>query len=98
MFLFSFKRRSRSDLSRYNRSQTCENLEEFWTVCRTLNRKSELERLLKWSVHRRLAGPQKGYQFQLDDIEQRLLKYTLHSPGVTKWARRLHAIKRLLIK
>ena len=69
----------------------------FRLIFRMMNRRGELKRLVQWAERKRLAGPRRSYQVQLDDAERLLNQYTLRSPGAAKWARRTYQLAQWIV-
>jgi hypothetical protein len=69
---------------------------EFWSILQAMNRQAELARLVEWAGRKRLAGPCRAYQARLGDEERRVVRYTLSSPRLAAWARRLQRLNRLI--
>lgn len=69
---------------------------ETWNILRLLNRRAELERLVRWAERKRLAGPRRCYAFHLVDVERLLFRYRVNSPAATHWALCLYRLKCLL--
>jgi hypothetical protein len=65
-------------------------LRDFCAILRTLNRRAELKRLVKWAIRKRLPGPRSLYQNRLLVEEVRLTGYTLRSRRLVIWARVAH--------
>lgn len=61
-----------------------------------MNRQDELQRLVRWAVQKELAGPRKCYEGHLEDVEQKLLRCRVQSPGAAKLAYRASFLKRIL--
>ena len=82
--------------TRYRIQRWRYGLRRDWTATYRLlwlfNRRTELTRLIAWAKRKKLAGPRKCYERHLDDIEQKLLRYSLRHPGPAKWAFRLQQI------
>jgi hypothetical protein len=64
-------------------------------VC-TLNRQTELERLVSWAERKRLPGPRRLYQRRLADEEMRLTHYALRFPRQLFWAHLVHRLSNLI--
>lgn len=71
-------------------------LRDFCAVYRLLNRRAELERLIRWAARKRLKGPRLFYERRKQDTEQRLWRYTMRVPQLARYARWLHLLYRLL--
>jgi hypothetical protein len=69
---------------------------EFWAILYALNRRGELERLIRWAARKRLTGPLKCYQHRLDDEDRRIWRYTVQSPRLVAWAHRVHRLNKLI--
>lgn len=73
---------------------------QHWRDCRaslvTLNRMSELKRLIAWAEKRGLTKVRNAYQVKLVDEERRLFRYTLRSPRHTVWAKRLRLLNTII--
>jgi len=67
-----------------------------WNILRLLNRRAELERLLRWAERKRLTGPRRCYAFHLVDVERLLFRYRVNSPAATRWALCVYRLKCLL--
>ena len=70
--------------------------QDFCVVYRSLNRKAELERLVRWAERKGLPGPREAYQRKVGDEERRLLQHTFRSPRLVRRARLLHWFSRLV--
>lgn len=64
----------------------------FFSVMYSLNRRRELRRLTAWADRKHLSGPLRCYRTLLADEEQRLLRYAVKFPGITKLARWAHGL------
>jgi len=72
---------------------TWQDVRAFW---RYQHRRADLERLIQWTVRKRLTGPRAHYQMLLADTEQHLLKYQLRRPHLTWWLRLFFGLTTLL--
>lgn len=70
---------------------------EFFTILFTLNRRTELTRLVAWATRKRLVGPRRLYEKRLMDEEVRLARYSLQSPTLVKWVQRFHWFNNLIL-
>ena len=61
-----------------------------------MNRRAEIQRLVKWAIYKNLEGPLKAYRSRLDDEETRLLRYRFKYPRLVRWARLTHAFGNLI--
>lgn len=61
-----------------------------------LNRYQELKELVLWARRRKLLGPQRAYQWQLQKTILALIGYKAHFPTLMKWAFRTHRLAALL--
>lgn len=66
---------------------------DFWSIFRSLERRQQLEELLKWSKKKQLLGPHRLYQRHYVDIEIRLANKNIRHPELTKWAYFLYDLK-----
>jgi hypothetical protein len=71
-------------------------LRELHRILCTLNRHSELERLVMWAKRKRLLLPLKTYQNRLAEEERRLFRYAVEYPRMVVCARFLHQFNRLI--
>jgi hypothetical protein len=69
---------------------------EFWTTLHTLNRRAELERLVRWARRKGLPGPLRLYQSRLEGEEVRLARYAMQGPQLLRWVWLLHRLKSML--
>ena len=76
------------EASRWHRAWS--KWQDFCAVYRLLNRKAELERLVRWAERKGLPGPREAYQCKVEDEERRLLQHTFRSPSLVRRARLLH--------
>ncbi|NOG65557.1 MAG: hypothetical protein HND46_19240 [Chloroflexi bacterium] len=71
-----------------------------WRECRaslvTLNRMSELKRLIAWADKKGLTEVRNAYQVKLMDEERKLFRYRVRSPRHTTWAKRLHLLNTII--
>lgn len=70
--------------------------DDFWSIFRRLERREQLEGLLKWSKKKRLLGPHRLYQRHFIDIELNLSRKSCRHPKLTKWAYFLYELKTLI--
>ncbi len=77
-----------------------DQLSTSWWVCRQvmrhLNRRADLERLLRWAIRKRLPGPRTTYERQMGHTVRTLVTYKAHHPRLVRWALRLHRLNSLL--
>lgn len=71
-----------------------------WRECRaslvTLNRMSELKRLIAWADKKGLTEVRNAYQVKLMDEERKLFHYRVRSPRHAAWAKRLHLLNTII--
>ena len=82
-------------------SDTWYRIRRFWMefegILGTLQRCSDLRRLIRWAARKRLPGPLACYRRRLQDEEQRLLMHTVRNPGLSAWARGMYWLRGVLI-
>lgn len=69
---------------------------KFWQTLRTLNRRAELQRLIRWAQRKRLKGPLRAYQRRIEGEELELNRLNVRYPGAARWAYRVHRLNNLL--
>lgn len=69
---------------------------KFWQTLRTLNRRAELQRLIRWARRKHLRGPLRVYQRRLEDEELELNRLNIRYPGAARWAYRVYRLNNLL--
>lgn len=71
-----------------------------WRECRaslvTLNRMSELKRLIAWAEKKGLTEVRNAYQKKLMEDERKLFRHRVCSPRHAAWARRLHLLNTII--
>jgi hypothetical protein len=72
------------------------NGREFYNILCALNRRCELQRLVKWAEQKKLSNPLKLYQNRLADEEKRLFRYRLQFPHLATCASLLHQLTYIL--
>jgi hypothetical protein len=68
----------------------------FVAALHSLNRRTELRRLMVWARHKRLDGPLNLYTSRMVEEERKLMKIGFHFPKQMRWARLVHAISNLV--
>jgi hypothetical protein len=68
----------------------------YWTICGLLNRKDDLEQLVRWADSKHLIGPRNVYRSLVLEIERLLWKYQHRSPIATSVARFAVNLNKLL--
>jgi hypothetical protein len=81
-------------LTRWDRTRL--GWREFGSILRAMNRQSELERLVEWARRKKLPGPLRCYQSRLEDEARRVMRYSLSSPSLARWARRVYRLNKLI--
>src|SRR5260221_6296311 len=72
------------------RNNVAVTLQEFRGIYVALNRRAELKRLIQWAILKKLAGPNRLYQYRLQDEEMRLRLYRDRTPHLFNLANMLY--------
>lgn len=84
-------------LKQYKQQNTLNQFfSDYWTLCGVLNRKNDLEQLIRWTTRKRLTAPRRLYERLLIDEENRLWKYERRSPLACTLARIAVSLNALL--
>ena len=55
----------------------------FVSILHTMNRRTELKRLIRWAKYKKLEGPLKLYLTRMIEEDEKLLRYRFRHPGRT---------------
>jgi len=72
------------------------NWNDFWSAVHSLNRKTELLRLVQWAKRKRLTGPLKLYLTRLRQEEASIMRLRARSPKILVGARLVHCISNIV--
>lgn len=68
----------------------------FVRILHTMNRRTELKRLIRWAKYKKLEGPLKLYLTRMIEEEEKLLRYRFRHPGIARCARFAHGFGNLI--
>jgi hypothetical protein len=68
----------------------------FWAIVHTLNRHTELGRLITWAERKQFRGPLRRYVQRSQQEEERMAFYAIRFPGLLKLAQGLHLVSNLI--
>lgn len=68
---------------------------QFWAIVHTLNRQTELGRLIAWADRKQFRGPFRMYVMRSQQEEERLTHYAIRFPRLLRLAQALHNVSNL---
>jgi hypothetical protein len=68
----------------------------FQAIVISLNRRTELKRLIRWAQRKQRISPLKLYKRRYQQEEERLALYRIRHPQIVAWAEVVHFISNLI--